>query len=396
MRVALAFAQYGPYHRARAAALAIALGPARSLVPVQIASSSGLYAWEAGDASMKVETLAEGRTEEVSFLRIFFAACRLFRNQGIDAALLPSYSPAGSFALFAAAKAAGLRTVMMNESHAGTERASGWKRFLKRQIVTRFDSALVGGAPQKRHFVALGLPEKKIFTGYDAVDNAYFATEARKAREQDAELRTRYGLPARYLLNLGRMVGKKNLPLLIRAYAVARKDPGLRDLHLVLVGSGGEEPGLRALAREAGLAVVDHSLAAPAQSAALENGAVHFYGFRQINENPVFYALAEGFVLPSLYEEWGLVVNEAMACGLPVIVSQTAGCAEDLVENGKNGFLFDPTSEESLVEKVRLLFQDAERRAAMSRRSQEVVARWGCENFARNALWAIDAAMGNS
>ena len=60
-------------------------------------------------------------------------------------------------------------------------------------------------------------------------------------------------------------------------------------------------------------------------------GTVFYYGFRQIEENPVFYALAEAFVLPSLKEEWGLVVNEAMAAGLPVIVSHTAGCAEDLV-----------------------------------------------------------------
>lgn len=60
-------------------------------------------------------------------------------------------------------------------------------------------------------------------------------------------------------------------------------------------------------------------------------GTVFFYGFRQIEENPVFYALAEAFILPSLKEEWGLVVNEAMACSLPVIVSRTAGCAEDLL-----------------------------------------------------------------
>ena len=68
-----------------------------------------------------------------------------------------------------------------------------------------------------------------------------------------------------------------------------------------------------------------------ADDSAAQGGAVYFYGFRQIEENAIFYALAEAFVLPSLKEEWGLVVNEAMAAGLPVIVSRTAGCAEDLV-----------------------------------------------------------------
>jgi glycosyltransferase involved in cell wall biosynthesis len=129
---------------------------------------------------------------------------------------------------------------------------------------------------------------------------------------------------------------------------------------LVFVGSGELEGALREQARALGLRVVDCTAAGSQSSGvsrlegtaancklsrgsgrqplgntehSVENhgGAVFFYGFRQIEENAVFYALAEAFVLPSLYEEWGLVVNEAMAAGLPVIVSRTAGCAEDLL-----------------------------------------------------------------
>jgi glycosyltransferase involved in cell wall biosynthesis len=167
-----------------------------------------------------------------------------------------------------------------------------------------------------------------------------------------------------------------------------------------------------------------------------DRGAVYFYGFRQIEENPVFYALAEAFVLPSLKEEWGLVVNEAMAAGLPVIVSRTAGCAEDLLpeepasrssqlavgsihsgenadaddcqlktenslEERSNGFVFDPSSVDALSDALRRIAEGetadggdaaATLKAEMGRRSREIVAKFGCENFAKQAMRAAEAA----
>ncbi len=99
-----------------------------------------------------------------------------------------------------------------------------------------------------------------------------------------------------------------------------------------MVGSGEEESRLLDLCAELKLPVYKKSGAGrqdPASNNKDEPPGVHFYGFRQIDENPVFYALADAFILPSSWEEWGLVVNEAMASGLPVIVSETAGCVED-------------------------------------------------------------------
>jgi glycosyltransferase involved in cell wall biosynthesis len=151
-----------------------------------------------------------------------------------------------------------------------------------------------------------------------------------------------------------------------------------------------------------------------------QRGVVFFYGFRQIEENAVFYALAEAFVLPSLYEEWGLVVNEAMAAGLPVIVSRTAGCAEDLLpeatasrssplavgskqpsvsnanenmlEERSNGFVFDPTSADALATALRRVGELEQRRLEMGKRSREIVAKFSCENFAKQAMRAAKAA----
>jgi glycosyltransferase involved in cell wall biosynthesis len=145
---------------------------------------------------------------------------------------------------------------------------------------------------------------------------------------------------------------------------------------------------------------------------------VHFYGFRQIDENPVFYALADAFILPSLWEEWGLVVNEAMASGLPAVVSETAGCAEDLLRPGRptlanghpvempvgfgrlsdrirrNGVVFDPCSPESMADALGFLSSAPELRAAMGRAGRVIIEDFSCEAFARNALLAARTALG--
>lgn len=467
--IAVCFGQFGPYHHSRVAALQ----GATQVLPVQIAAATKTYAWsmEAGAGSKECEaegvksglceglrTLCSGTEEDASPAGVFFRARKLFKQAGVGIVFVPSYSPARYFALFAAAKSLGLRTVMMNESHAGTEKAAGWKKWIKRRIVKQFDAALVGGSPHKRHFAALGIPEEKIFTGYDAVDVGYFASRAQQVREAaesemgwkmagrgvpDApgaalsasgvsDFHRAYGLPRRYFLNLGRMVPKKNLAALVAAYGrycdkwrmEGDERKGKVPMALVLVGSGELETELEAQARSLGLEVIDRRTAEIGPSSPVtrrnENGGtIFFYGFRQLQENPVFYALADAFVLPSSYEEWGLVVNEAMACSLPVIVSRTAGCAEDLLPAGgrvtdeeatsgegataatslnspeerSNGFVFDPVSVEALAEALARIAERKDRRREMGKRSREIVEQFSCENFARQALAAAEAAM---
>jgi glycosyltransferase involved in cell wall biosynthesis len=304
---------------------------------------------------------------------------------------------------------------MMNESHAGTARARGLSGFIKRNLVSLFDAALVGGKPQKRYFASLGLAEANIFTGYDAVDNRFFAEQAAGVRAQASETRARYELPEHYFLSLGRFVAKKNLETLIRAYRMYLETSPAKQTHLVMVGSGAEEPKLRALCHELNLPIYDHPALCGPYSAPCTPG-VHFYGFRQIDESPLFYALADGFILPSLYEEWGLVVNEAMASGLPVVVSETAGCAEDLLPASgpcviasqnrrtieqlalgsqlrQNGFVFSPHSPDELSRALLALESSETLRKSMGAESHRIVECFSCENFAQNALRAAEAAL---
>jgi glycosyltransferase involved in cell wall biosynthesis len=437
MTIAICFGQFGPYHHARVFAVQRLLQEQAAevrCIPVQIAAGTTTYNWDKETGANERETslslcdclrtLCDGDEEAASPLDVFLKARALFRDERVKIAFLPSYYPVRNFALFAAAKSLSLRTVMMNESHGGTEQAKGWKKWIKRQLVKSFDAALVGGKPHKRYFSSLGLPPARIFTGYDAIDNSFFTDQAEEVQRKASNfggnlaLREAYGLPPRYFLSLGRMVEKKNLPTLLEAYArfcerIQTDEVSPQDnVALVFVGSGDLKPSLQEQARTLGMQVIEKrgSLEIKPQCYTTNQpsgvnpslGNVYFYGFRQIKENSIFYTLADAFVLPSLKEEWGLVVNEAMACSLPVLVSRAAGCVEDLLEGSAhgfgavqectNGYVFDPTSVDALTRALELSAESQQRRLKMGERSREIVENFSCENFARQALRAMAAA----
>ena len=119
-----------------------------------------------------------------------------------------------------------------------------------------------------------------------------------------------------------------------------------------------------------------------------------FAGYRQIDEIVSYYGLAGAFVHPAMVDQWGLVVNEAMAAGLPVLVSRTSGAAEDLVDDGGNGFVFDPTDSSAIAERMRYIAAPGTDRGAMGKLSRERVAPWSLERFA-DGLWSAVTVVGD-
>jgi len=413
------WSQYGPYHFARVAALK-SHADAQTIHALEIASRTSDYQWSRSGATVNLITLFPGAVvEQLSFWRVFLRTRRSFAQLKLDVCFLPSYSPKQPLAALLAAKSLGIRTVMMTESHMGTRKSRAIGTWFKRRLVSMFDSALVGGNPQRSYVESLGLPEKNIFLGYDVVDNDYFAQRADAVRARATEYRAKYDLPERYFLSLGRFVAKKNLTTLIRAYRGFLDTADGPKAHLVMVGSGEEETNLRMLCDELRLPVYNKmSGRIDIHESCTGNSrpGVHFYGFRQIEENPIFYALADAFILPSSLEEWGLVVNEAMSCGLPVVVSERAGCAVDLLPAGsadgaahngagaaraakhlrQNGFTFDPKSVQSLTDALLALDADSALRRRMGQASRSIVAEYSCEKFARSALLAAQTALGRA
>jgi glycosyltransferase involved in cell wall biosynthesis len=123
------------------------------------------------------------------------------------------------------------------------------------------------------------------------------------------------------------------------------------------------------------------------------HGHVHLPGFKQYPDLPAYYGLAGAFVHASAVEQWGLVVNEAMASGLPVLVSNRCGCAQDLVRDGENGFTFDPYDVEELAQKMFRLATFGIRLSIMGQASRRIIADWGTDRFAEGLVAATEKAL---
>jgi glycosyltransferase involved in cell wall biosynthesis len=229
-----------------------------------------------------------------------------------------------------------------------------WIEALKRWFLTHCEGFLVPGLSSRNYLRELGVPDDSIFTAPNAMDLGFFTEAAREAKINAATIRQEFSLPERYFLNVGRLVPIKGVIELLDAYAKLDADVRAR-VGLVLVGDGA----LKAeLTRKAAL---------------ISPGTVRFPGFLQKDRLPEIYALADAFVFPTLSDPWGFVVNEAMACGLPIIASDVAGCVADLVHDGENGLIVPARDVGALSDAMGKLAADGRLRARMADSSSGLI-----------------------
>lgn len=268
--------------------------------------------------------------------------------------------------------------LVMSESARQDEPRISWREAIKRRMVGLYSAALVGGQHHVEYLVDLGMPRERIFTGYDVVDNEYFRRRTAEIRNSKFEIRNKFGLPENYFLASARFIEKKNLPRLISAYAEYREKSqtgGNPTWDLVLLGDGPLRETLNSQ-----LSILNL------------NAHVHLPGFKQYDELPVYYALANALVHASTSEQWGLVVNEAIASGLPVIVSERCGCVPELV-NG-NGFTFDPGNEHELAARLlEIASLSDEQRKHLADTSYIIAVKFVPERFGEGLEQAATVAM---
>jgi len=270
--------------------------------------------------------------------------------------------------------------VIMDDSRAVDVPRSWLVNHIKRRFYRNVDAMFVPAPSHVQSYVNWGIPKNRIFIGLDVVDNNFFAERALAAKTHLDNLRIRYELPHRFFLGVGRQVPKKNWGTLISGYKQYRDATTIRPWGLVLVGDGPERKSL--------------------ENMVLENAiqGVHFRPFCDQEKLCEYYAMAECLVLASYYgETWGLVVNEAMACGLPVLISENCGCAQTLVRQDQNGWTFSPDHPEELTEAMlRLSSLSEPERQAMGQKSREIVSKWSLERFSWQLMRAIELSKGES
>jgi len=270
-----------------------------------------------------------------------------------------------------------VRFVLWTESNQRDQRSGRASvERMKRYFVKSCNGFVVPGKSSFAYLRTFGVTEEAIFNARNAVDNSFFAAQAEIARCHPAAFREKFGLPRRFILFVGRLIPEKGVFDLLEAYA--KLDGGLRsEVGLVFAGDGVSR---EELAR---------------QAKRICPGMVCFPGFAQREDLAGLYALAETLVLPTHSDPWGLVVNEAMACGLPIIVSSVAGCSSDLVEDGWNGYVVPPRDSEKLSAAINSLVRQPELKQQMSARSLERIRNYSPEACADGlAVAAISAGTG--
>src|SRR5437773_1303248 len=381
--VAVVFHHIGPYHHARLNAAADKL----SVTGVEW-SAKAHDSWGAADSPpqyRKISLFAEATDRYPTSdqrRRAFYSA---LEQANPDVVAVNGWNNFGSLVAANCCMDGGIPMVVMSESARGDEPRTWWKEVIKRRIVNLYSAALVGGQRHVEYLIELGMPRERIVTGYDVVNNDYFAQRAIEIRNSKSEIRKEYGLPENYFLASARFIEKKNLPSLIRAYAEYRQlckasvsdaeRSGNAPWDLVLLGDGPLRETLNSQLSTLNL----HS-------------SVHLPGFKQYDELPVYYAFANAFVHASTTEQWGLVVNEAIASGLPIIVSDRCGCVPELVQG--NGFTFDPMNEHELAAQMsKMALLPAEERKTFADASYKIAANFVPERFGKGLEQATQLAL---
>jgi len=406
MKVAVIFHRFGPYHCARLGAAAQQC----AVVGIELGAETREYGWskvERSEAFQWVTLFPEGDSRQSPVSELQKRVCDALSAAKPDVVAVPGWSDKGALAALRWSLDNRVPAVLMSETAALDESRVWWKEFVKRRIVALYSAALIGGHRHADYLADLGMPKNRVFMGYDAVDNEFFAQGAKEVRgqrtedgDQTMEVRGQTaGLPENYFLASARFIPKKNLDTLIRVYAEYRKRSEVRgqksegsehrlptsDLRprttdpwsLVLLGDGPLNSDLRQLISDLGL-----------------QDFVVLPGFKQYDELPLYYGLANAFVHASRVEQWGLVVNEAMASGLPVIVSDRCGCASELVQEGINGFTFDPGDEAQLTSRLLEMASLCQRRREeFGQASRRIVGDFGPERFADGLMRAAETAV---
>lgn len=227
------------------------------------------------------------------------------------------------------------------------------------------------GSLNDQFYAGIGVPAHRRFLVPYSVDNARFRTAAQGLSKAEARKLLGLDKDAIVVLYVGKLVPWKRPDLLLRAVASLQR----RDVHIAYVGDGRLRESLEHQSRTEGI-------------------DARFVGFLNQTEIVRAYAAADLLALPSEHEPWGLVVNEAMNFGLPILVSDHIGCGPDLVGDHGSGMIFESGNVEDLARCLSAMLADPRRLEAMSNASRRRISEWGFEGCAVGVRAALNSVTG--
>ncbi|HEC91415.1 MAG TPA: glycosyltransferase family 1 protein [Candidatus Atribacteria bacterium] len=291
----------------------------------------------------------------------------LVREGPFDAIICTGLNSLITFLILSYCKVTETRCFLWSESNFFDKRRKTSVERVKRFLVRKFDGWIAAGKTSRDYLIQLGASPEKVYIAPDAVDVEYFHNECLKARWKKEEIKSRYGLPRYVILYVGRLIDLKGIQFLLKAFRFLE----ISGVALLLVGDGPQKKQYEEYCQRHGIS------------------NVYFQGFHQKESLPEYYAIADIFVFPTLSDPWGLVLNEAMSCELPIISSNRAGAAWDLVVEGVNGYLYDPMDVEKLTNLMRKLLKDEPLRKMMGEKSWQIIQFYRPESWAQGVVEAI-------
>jgi len=351
----------GPYHHARFQAAASRL----NLAVVETRANSQEYPWEfKPNGNYKIITFPHGN-DSIRGQALEQAITSAFDTVKPNVVVTTGWAdPEYHRAVLEAAKR-NTPCIFVSDSREEDEPRVFYKEYIKKLIVRSYSSCIVAGTASGKYALQLGVDSSAIFSPWDVVDNDYFKKHSSPPADPGTS----------YFLCISRFIPKKNLLSLVDAFSTYRRQGGRRKL--VLAGSGALESHLLQRVTQLGL-----------------NDSVTFHGFVQYEDLPPLFSGALCLIIPSLSDQWGLVVNEAMASGLPILASTACGCTEDIVEHKKNGFHFDPTSLSSITGALQQMDKvDSATWESMHIRSLQIIDSYKPSDFAEGLVRAVNFAL---
>ncbi len=365
MTILITLRRIGPYHHARFVA---AVNRGIDLIVIETRPDSQEYPWEfnANPIYKKISFSSTTSSEkDLPNKELDSLFNNLISTYNPSAVLSVGWSDRSYMRLLISCFYKRIPLIIASDSRHRDSKRSLLKESLKQRLLRAYQSALVAGIESREYLLNLGFSDEAIFQPWDVVDNNFF--------QNPLDLKDKKEHP--HFLCVGRFLKRKNHITLLKAYSKYQEENG--KLGLKLIGSGPLESNIKDIIRT----LPNCSLAS-------------ILPFQQLEELRVSYKQASAFILASTQDTWGLVINEAMASGLPCIASTACGCTQDLIKNNISGFSFDPMDSKKLTEIMHLIErQTSSERIAMKSASKQKLQNYTPDAFAIGLEKSINYAI---